>query len=144
MNKRLKYVRLQVSGQVRRRSVHIVLFLVLSAVCCCMGSSKAIAEEQFVAIAFSNINHVCAEGYDVGSLDRAKAQAVAECQKAKGINCRVKIARENGCVALAVAKDGSYGFAGDEEKQGAIDDALTLCRKFNRNCKIRCTACTEK
>ncbi|WAH64140.1 DUF4189 domain-containing protein [Xanthomonas hortorum] len=92
-------------------------------------------------------------GVAAGKIKKNDAQQDAEskCSSQSGKKCNVVFSYQNQCAAIAEpyqgekAASGKLAFTGAPSKQLASDDALSLCRKDNKdfNCRVIYTACSE-
>lgn len=58
-------------------------------------------------------------------------------------NCRVYVIFRNSCGAIAVGRNGVYGWAQNKSRKWAKYYALRNCSKYGFGCKLRVWSCTR-
>jgi hypothetical protein len=101
------------------------------------------AQDHFGAIAYSPSAVAHGYAFDYATQAEAEARALAECNT-KGQGCQAAIWFRNGCGALAVAPDGSWGSDWGADQQTAEQKALALCRKYSSSCSVVRWVCTTR
>jgi len=58
-------------------------------------------------------------------------------------NCRIYVSFRNSCGAIAVGRNGVYGWARNKSRKWAKFFALRNCSKYGFGCKLRVWGCTR-
>ena len=80
--------------------------------------------------------------HDYDTKDGAERRALERCKQKKGSDCQIVASFKNACAALAVAEDGSYGWAWRTRKAEAEQQAMKKCAEKGSGCKVYCWTCT--
>jgi len=118
------------------RYVRLALLLLALAL------GPALAEEQYGAIAYSQVNGKYGYSYNYGDPEEADRIALAECVKRAPTGCEVVLSFHNGCGALARGERNGYGAAWARTAESALDGALSGCQRGERGCRVVETICT--
>jgi uncharacterized caspase-like protein len=101
------------------------------------------AGDHFDAIAYSPTSRAHGYSMDFSTQAEAEARALAECNS-KGTGCQPGLWFRNGCGALAVGPDGSWGGDWGVDQQAAEQKALEQCRKYSSGCTVVRWVCTTR
>jgi len=75
--------------------------------------------------------------------DEAQQGAMDDCKAKGGTSCKLEVAYQNGCAALA-GSDSGYVVTSDAEASSAEKSAMATCSKAgNANCHIFYSACSK-
>jgi hypothetical protein len=100
---------------------------------------------QWTAIAFSE--STLHSGGSNGQATQGAAEDIAKsnCRSAGATDCNVLISRSNQCLALAVSDaDDVWGYAGDDNRDQAAEEASTECRGVKANsCMVQAAQCAS-
>jgi hypothetical protein len=107
------------------------------------GGAVGTAQDHYGAIAYSPSAVAHGYSFDFATQAEAEARALAECNS-KGQGCQAAIWFRNGCGALAVAPDGSWGSDWGVDQQTAEQKALALCSKYSSSCSVVRWVCTTR
>jgi hypothetical protein len=107
------------------------------------GGAVGATQDHFGAIAYSPSAIAHGYAFDYATQAEAEARALAECNS-KGQGCQAAIWFRNGCGALAVASDGSWGSDWGADQQSAEQKALALCGKYSSSCSVVRWVCTTR
>lgn len=123
-------------------TVHVIVAAFLALVFLSGLPSLASARDKYGAIAYCASQDVCAVAHDYDTKDGAERRALERCKQKKGTDCQIVASFKNACAALAVAEDGSYGWAWRTRKAEAEQQALKKCEEKGSGCRVYCWTCT--
>jgi len=110
------------------------------------ATPKALAQNYYGAIAYSQSADSHGYSYDYYSQGEAEARALQECNSYSGgsYDCVVTIWFRNACGALATTPDGAYGSAWGVNETVAERNALETCSQYGQGCSVTRWVCTSR
>ena len=114
--------------------------LALGALLATLGSTAALADDKYGAIAFSQDTGRHGYSYNYNSRGGAESRALNEC----GRSCSVAVWFRNACGALAVGENNAYGSGWAVDRGDAENIALDGCGQHAGDCRIVRWACTDR
>jgi serine/threonine-protein kinase len=125
----------------RRGLIVLLLGFWCFSVALASGASKAVARDNWGAIAYSNSTGRAGYSYDYATQADAINSAVQRC----GVrDCRAVVWFVNGCGAYAKGDNNSYGWGTGTSRAVAESNALAECRKRGGGCRIIQWTCTTR
>lgn len=112
------------------------------AVCLVPQVTFSQSKNTYGAIAYSTQTGAHGYSHNYPSRRTAEKEAVANCRKFGGRNCSVTVWFYERCGALATGSDRGWGSSSHQNKQRANAEAMSFCRKHDRNCKIVASVCS--
>ena len=112
---------------------------------CPAGYSMNVPAPQWTAIAFSESTLHSGGSNRQATQGAAEDLAKSNCRSAGATDCNVLISRSNQCLALAVSDaDDVWGYAGDDNRDQAAEEASTECRGVKANsCMVQAAQCAS-
>ena len=105
---------------------------------CARGGASG-AQDAYGALAYNADTGRTGWSWNFESKDSAQKAALQTC----GTGCKVVFWFQNGCGALAFARNGNYAWAWDESEKGAVKKALDKCEEVASGCQLNKSVCSK-
>jgi len=99
-------------------------------------------EDRWQAVATDSVAPILGKSVNVLSERIATDEAIADCERQGGTQCKVDITAANGCVSVVVGTKGT-NFKAAKTKTEAETAGLKLCNSEDSNCNVYYSSCSQ-